>query len=70
MKLTFLGHAGFLLEGSKSIVIDPFLTGNPVAKTKVEDIKADLVLVSHGHGGTWVILLRLPSIRRHCGVGS
>ncbi|MFA4885102.1 MAG: metal-dependent hydrolase [Desulfotomaculaceae bacterium] len=50
MKITFLGHAGFLIEGSKKIAIDPFLTGNPLAKTKVEDVKADLILVSHGHG--------------------
>lgn len=50
MKITFLGHAGFFIEGSKKIVIDPFLTGNPLAKTKAEDVKADLILVSHGHG--------------------
>jgi len=50
VKITFLGHAGFLIEGSKKIAIDPFLTGNPLAKIKVEDVKADLILVSHGHG--------------------
>lgn len=50
MKATLLGHAGFLIEGSVKIAIDPFLTGNPAAKNKAEDVKADLVLVSHGHG--------------------
>lgn len=50
MKITFLGHAGFLVQGSTTIVIDPFLTGNPVAKVKPKDIRADLVLVTHGHG--------------------
>lgn len=50
MKITFLGHAAFLLEGIMNIVIDPFITGNPAAKTKAGDVKADLVLVSHGHG--------------------
>lgn len=50
MKVIFLGHAGFLLQGSKTVSIDPFLTGNPLAKTKADDIKADLILVSHGHG--------------------
>jgi len=50
MKVTFLGHAGFLVQGKTSIVIDPFLTGNPVATVKPEDIRADLVLVTHGHG--------------------
>lgn len=50
MKINYLGHAAFLIEGSKRIVIDPFLSGNPAAKTNPEDIKADLILVSHGHG--------------------
>ena len=50
MKINFLGHAGFLIEGSKNIVIDPFLTGNPAAKKNPKDINADLILVSHGHG--------------------
>jgi len=50
-KLTFLGHAAFLLEGSKArIIIDPFLTGNPLAKTKPEDVQVDYVIVTHGHG--------------------
>lgn len=50
MKITFLGHAGFILEGSSTLIIDPFITGNPVATVNPGDLKADLVLVSHGHG--------------------
>lgn len=51
MKLTYLGHAGFVIEaGEHRLAIDPFLTGNPVAKHKPEDIQADFVLVTHGHG--------------------
>lgn len=50
MKVVFLGHAGFLIQGSTTIVIDPFLNGNPVSKVKPEDIRANLVLVTHGHG--------------------
>ncbi len=50
-KLTFLGHSAFLLEGEKGrLVIDPFLTGNPLAKAKPEEIKVDYVLLTHGHG--------------------
>ncbi len=50
-KLTYLGHSAFLLEGSSAtLVIDPFLTGNPLAKTTPGDIKADYVLITHGHG--------------------
>lgn len=33
-----------------TIIIDPFLTGNPQATVKAEDIKADYILVTHGHG--------------------
>ncbi len=51
MKLTFLGHAAFKLEGSQTIYIDPFLTGNPAAAIKAEEATtADLVLVTHDHG--------------------
>ncbi len=50
MRVEFLGHAGFLIEGSGTCVaIDPFLSGNPVATRSVEDIKVDLVLVTHAH---------------------
>lgn len=49
MQVTFLGHAGFLLAGSKSVLIDPFITGNPVANTRTRDLRPDLILVSHGH---------------------
>ncbi|MGQ9615307.1 MAG: metal-dependent hydrolase [Spirochaetota bacterium] len=49
--LTYLGHAGFYLKGTRGrIVIDPFLSGNPLAKSKPEDIIVDHVLISHGHG--------------------
>ncbi len=50
MKVTWLGHAAFLLEGSKNVLIDPFITGNPNAPLKVEDIETDLIVVTHGHG--------------------
>ncbi|KJS10833.1 MAG: metal-dependent hydrolase [Peptococcaceae bacterium BRH_c8a] len=49
MKVTFLGHACFLLEGETTILIDPFITGNPVAKIKPEAINVDLIFVTHGH---------------------
>ncbi len=50
MKITWLGHAAFLLEGSKKIIIDPFLSGNPTSPLKPEDVDVDLILVTHGHG--------------------
>ncbi len=47
--IQFLGHAGFLLEGSSAVAIDPFLTGNPVATLKPDDIKCQAVVLTHGH---------------------
>jgi L-ascorbate metabolism protein UlaG (beta-lactamase superfamily) len=51
LRITFLGHSGLLAEGDgKRVVIDPFLTGNPKAAMKPEDVKVDGVLLTHGHG--------------------
>ncbi len=50
LNITFLGHAGFLLDdGTHKLAIDPFLSGNPLAKAKPEDIKCDYVALTHGH---------------------
>ena len=51
-KLTYHGHACFSLEGAgKTIWIDPFLTDNPQADVRPDEIaQADYILVSHGHG--------------------
>lgn len=50
-EIKFLGHAGFLLreEGKETLLFDPFITDNPTAKVKLQDIKADYILISHGH---------------------
>jgi L-ascorbate metabolism protein UlaG (beta-lactamase superfamily) len=50
-RLTYLGHSAFLVEGSAGrVVIDPFLTGNPLAKALPSEIRVDAVLLTHGHG--------------------
>jgi len=49
-QLTFLGHSCFLLEEKSSrIIIDPYLSGNPLAEEKPENIKVNYVLLTHGH---------------------
>jgi L-ascorbate metabolism protein UlaG (beta-lactamase superfamily) len=52
MKVTYYGHACFAVEaGGKSLLFDPFITPNPLAKTvDVNKVPADFILVSHGHG--------------------
>ncbi len=51
LKVTFLGHACVLVSTENhSVIIDPFLTGNPKASAKPEDLKVDAVIVTHGHG--------------------
>jgi L-ascorbate metabolism protein UlaG (beta-lactamase superfamily) len=48
--ITFLGHAAFLLDdGIRAVAIDPFLTGNPVAAKKPEEIRCQAIVVTHGH---------------------
>ena len=51
MKITWLGHSALKIEGSRIIFIDPFLSGNPKACLRAQDIgRADVVAVSHDHG--------------------
>lgn len=51
MKYTFYGHACFSIEiNNTTLLFDPFILGNELAKDiKLEDIKADYILLSHGH---------------------
>jgi len=51
-KIKWFGHAGFQItsEKEKIIIIDPWLTDNPLATRQAKDIiKADIVLVTHDH---------------------
>ena len=51
MKVTFLGHAAFLVEAEGlKFLFDPFLTGNPAAVHRPEEITANYIFVTHGHG--------------------
>lgn len=51
MKITWQGHSCFIVEAEgKSIIIDPFLKGNPTAKIQPSDVRVNAVLVTHGHG--------------------
>jgi len=51
MEITFFGHSTFLLKiNNTSILFDPYISGNPLSKSiDINSIKADYVLISHGH---------------------
>jgi L-ascorbate metabolism protein UlaG (beta-lactamase superfamily) len=51
MDIRFLGHAAFALEhAGTTVLIDPFLTGNPKGAASADEVAADAILLSHGHG--------------------
>jgi L-ascorbate metabolism protein UlaG (beta-lactamase superfamily) len=46
----WLGHAAFSVsDGTHTVLLDPFLTGNPRAAADPLTIAADAIVVSHGH---------------------
>ncbi len=51
MDIRFLGHACFTLsDGDTTVLIDPFLSGNPKAAISAQDVSATTILLTHGHG--------------------
>src|SRR5690242_303937 len=52
MEVRFLGHAAFELAdgGDTTVLIDPFLSGNPKAAISADDAAATTILLTHGHG--------------------
>ncbi|MCW2953679.1 MAG: beta-lactamase domain protein [Conexibacter sp.] len=50
MDLRFLGHAAVALsDGDTTVLIDPFLTGNPKAAARADELDATTILLTHGH---------------------
>jgi L-ascorbate metabolism protein UlaG (beta-lactamase superfamily) len=50
MEIRFLGHAAFSLsDGGTTVLVDPFLTGNPKAAVSAEDVNPTTILLTHGH---------------------
>jgi L-ascorbate metabolism protein UlaG (beta-lactamase superfamily) len=50
MDIRSLGHSAFALshEGT-TVLVDPFLTGNPKAAVQASEVEADAILLTHGH---------------------
>ncbi|MBD2867166.1 metal-dependent hydrolase [Paenibacillus arenilitoris] len=50
MEIIYHGHSCIqLVSEGKSLIVDPFLKGNPQAVAKAEDIRTDAVLLTHAH---------------------
>lgn len=50
MKIQYLSHSCFKLSCNDiTILIDPFITGNPNATEQVNDLYADYIILTHGH---------------------
>lgn len=53
IKITWLGHATFRIQTpkGKTILVDPWVMGNPACPEKEKNVKAvDVMLITHGHG--------------------
>lgn len=49
--ITYFGHNCFHITSDLSLLIDPFITGNPLAAgVDIHSIGADHILLTHGHG--------------------
>lgn len=48
--VTWYSHSCLLIEsGDARLLVDPFITGNPLAPVSVDQIEANFIFVSHGH---------------------
>ena len=48
---TWFGHGTHgITVGDYKIVVDPYFTDNPSASVAVDEVEADFIVVSHGHG--------------------
>jgi L-ascorbate metabolism protein UlaG (beta-lactamase superfamily) len=51
VEITYHSHACFTVTvDDTKLLIDPFLTGNTLADVSADQVEADYILVSHGHG--------------------
>ncbi len=67
MKLTFYGHAALQIQtGDATVLVDPFISGNPLAEgvVKADDLEPDAILLTHAHGDHWG---DTPSIAKRTG---
>lgn len=49
--IKYLGHSAFEIDfnGKVNLLIDPFITGNPLSNSKATDFSPDYIVLSHAH---------------------
>ena len=65
MKITFLGHAALKIQTEKhTLVVDPFISGNDLAKDRIDlsSLKPDYILLTHAHQDHILDVERLAGI--------
>lgn len=70
--IQWFGHSAFVLQDNdKTILIDPFISGNPLSTTSADALSADIILLSHAHsdhvGDTDVVAGDTLSIAKRTG---
>ncbi|AIE61019.1 metal-dependent hydrolase [Bacillus methanolicus] len=51
MKVSYHGHSVVKIEtNGKTIFIDPFISGNGLTDLKLDDVKPDVIIITHAHG--------------------
>ena len=54
MDIRFLGQSCFeLTEGSTRVLVDPFLSGNPLGAAQADDLDPTHIFLTHGHADHW-----------------
>ena len=52
MKLKYFSHSSFQIttDSGQVLLIDPFLDDNPTSPVKSDQVRADFIVLTHGHG--------------------
>lgn len=69
MEIRWLGHSAFEIISDENvhILIDPFITNNPACQVPVEELKPDIICVTHGHADHFGDAMEL-AIKNGCSV--
>lgn len=50
MQITYFGHSAFQLnDGQRTVLIDPFLSGNPLATVSPDELSPSTIILTHAH---------------------